>query len=301
MLALQDRTELPMASRLQLRNAMRCVPVPSRNAVPSIFAVVSLFFMHPGGAEAASTLTHETLTAYKAMAARIQSRFVGEARRQEALPITPTLLHGEITVEPGSDDGILKVPNGLVHHWRGAAFIPGVTLADVLAVARSYDEYSTIYDSIVASQLVAQRGNTYETAMRISKSEGPVSAVLDIHSTVTYVTVTSRRTFSVSVANGISEIRNAGRANERPLPPGKDSGYLWRAHVFSLFVAKGQGVYVATETLGLSRRFPALLQWAIEPVARHLGMNSVEGSLAALREAVVARSIATIPGRRASP
>ena len=136
--------------------------------------------------------------------------------------------------------------------------------------------------------------------MRISKSEGPVSAVLDIHSTVTYVTVTSRRTFSVSVANGIREIKNAGRANERPLPPGKDSGYLWRAHVFSLFVAKGQGVYVATETLGLSRRFPALLQWAIEPVARHLGMNSVEGSLAALREAVVARSIATMRGRRGS-
>lgn len=301
MLALQDRTELPMASRLQLRNAMRCVPVPIRNAVPSIFVVVSLFFMHPGEAEAASTLTHETLTAYKAMAARIQSRFVGEARRQEALPITPTLLHGEITVQPGSDDGILKVPNGLVHHWRGAAFIPGVTLADVLAVARSYDEYSTIYDSIVASQLVAQRGNTYETAMRISKSEGPVSAVLDIYSTVTYVTVTSRRTFSVSVANGISEIRNAGRADERRVPSGQDRGYLWRGHVFVLFVAKPQGVYVATETLGLSRRFPALLAWAIEPVARRLGRNSVEGSLAALREAVVARSIATIPGRRGSP
>jgi len=234
------------------------------------------------------------------MAARIQSRFLGEARH-EVPTTTTTLLHGEITVEPGSDDGILKVPKELVHHWRGAAFIPRVTLADVLAVARSYDEYSKIYDSIVASQLVAQRGNTYETAMRISKSEGPVSAVLDIHSTVTYVTVTSRRAFSVSVANGISEIRNAGRADERSVPPGQDRGYLWRAHVFSLFVANDQGVYVATETLGLSRRFPTLLAWAIEPVARHLGRNSAEGSLAALREAVVARLTAGVPGRRGSP
>ena len=211
------------------------------------------------------------------------------------------LLHGGITVEPGSDDGILMVPAGLVHHWRGAAFMPGVTLADVLTIARSYDEYSTIYDSIVASQLVAQRGNTYKTAMRIAKSEGPVSAVLDIHSTVTYSAVTSQRTISVSVADRISEIRNAGRDDERPLPAGQDRGYLWRAHVFSLFIANDQGVYVATETLGLSRRSPSLLAWAIEPVARHLGRNSVEGALAALREAVVARVTAGVPGRRGSP
>jgi hypothetical protein len=243
----------------------------------------------PATVTAESPLTQETLAAYKAMAARVERRFVAEARRGAPV-ITSTLVNGEITVAPATDDGILKVPNGLLHHWRGAAFIPGVTLADVLRIARSYDKYSTIYDSVVASRLLAQRGNTYETLMRIAKSEGPVAAVLDIQSTVTYEKVTSQRAFSVSVADRISEIRRAGRDDERALPLGQDSGYLWRAHVFSFFVENSEGVYVATETLGLSRRFPTLLALAIEPVARHLGRNSVEGSLAALRAAVVART-----------
>jgi hypothetical protein len=270
---------------------MRCVPTLTRlsSGAPSIIAVlVQLAVLLPATVAAESLLRQDTVTAYNVIAARVERRFVAAARR-DTPAITSTLLHGKITVEPATGDGILKVPDGLVHHSRGAAFIPGVTLADVLRIARSYDEYSAIYDSVVASRLVAHHGNTYETLMRIAKSEGPFAAVLDIHSTVTYETVTSQRAFSVSVADRIREIRNAGRRDERPLPSGHGRGYLWRAHVFSLFIANGEGVYVATETLGLSRRFPRLLAWAIEPVARRLGRNSVEGSLAALREAVIAR------------
>jgi hypothetical protein len=271
---------------------MRCVPALTRlsSATPSIIAAMLLqLAVLPATEAAESPLTQETLAAYKAMAARVERRFVAEARR--GAPMIPsTLVNGEITVAPATDDGILKVPGGLLHHWRGAAFIPGVTLADVLRITRSYDEYSAMYDSVVASRLVAHRGNTYEILMRIAKNEGPVAAVLDIYSTVTYETVTSQRAFSVSIADRISEIRNAGRADERALPLGNDSGYLWRAHVFSFFVENSKGVYVGTETLGLSRRFPTLLAWAIEPVARHLGRNSVEGSLAALREVVIART-----------
>ena len=281
-----------MALTLQPRKEMRCVPALTRlrSGAPSIIvAVLVQLAVLPATMAAESLLRPETVAAYNVMAARVERRFVAEARRGTPA-ITSTLLNGEITVAPATDDGILKVPGGLLHHWRGAAFIPGVTLADVLRIARSYDAYAGIYDSVVASRLVAHRGNTHETLMRIAKSEGPVAAVLDIHSTVTYETVTSQRAFSVSVANRISEIRNAGRDDERALPFGQDSGYLWRAHVFSFFVANAQGVYVATETLGLSRRFPTLLAWAIEPVARHLGRNSVEGSLAALREAVIART-----------
>ena len=48
------------------------------------------------------------------------------------------LRHGEILLEPGGGDGIIDVPNGLIHHWRGTAFVPNVTLEEVLSVARDY-------------------------------------------------------------------------------------------------------------------------------------------------------------------
>jgi hypothetical protein len=39
------------------------------------------------------------------------------------------------------------------------------------------------------------------------------------------------------------------------------------------------GVFVVMETLGLSRRFPPMTGWIIEPIARRIGRKSVEGSL----------------------
>ena len=70
--------------------------------------------------------------------------------------------HGEILVEPGSGDGIIEVPEGLIHHWRATAFVPGVTLEQVLRMARDYTNYASIYDWVVAADLVASEdGNRF--------------------------------------------------------------------------------------------------------------------------------------------
>jgi hypothetical protein len=56
---------------------------------------------------------------------------------------------------------------------------------------------------------------------------------------------------------------------------------------FTRFVERDGGVHVELETLGLSRRFPPLLGWIIEPIARRLGRSSVERSLGELKSAVL--------------
>jgi len=96
-------------------------------------------------------------------------------------------------------------------------------------------------------------------------------------------------------ANEIREVKNAGRRDEQRLPPGRDSGYLWRASTFSYFEQRNDGVYMEMETLGLSRRFPPMIGWIIEPIARRLGRRSVERSLAEFRAAVETGRIATGP------
>jgi hypothetical protein len=74
-------------------------------------------------------------------------------------------------------------------------------------------------------------------------------------------------------------VDNFGKRNESLLPVGKDSGYLWRAHTLTQFIAEENGVFIVMETLGLSRQFPPLTGWIIEPIARRIGRKSVEGSL----------------------
>ena len=49
------------------------------------------------------------------------------------------------------------------------------------------------------------------------------------------------------------------------------------------------GVWLEMETIGLSRGFPSMLGWFIEPIARRVGRSSVDDSLRAFHQAMVAR------------
>ena len=104
------------------------------------------------------------------------------------------------------------------------------------------------------------------------------AAVSDVRSAVDYRTQGGGIT-AISRSEEIREVENAGQPDERLLPAGRDSGYLWRAHTLTHFAGDEDGVFIVMETLGLSRRFPFGLGWIIEPIARRLGRKSVEGSL----------------------
>jgi hypothetical protein len=172
-----------------------------------------------------------------------------------------------------------------VHHWKGTAFVRGVTLQEVIDISHAYSTYTTIYKSIIASKLLERQGDTFHALMRLKDGVGGVSAVLDIRSTVQYFSPTGGMAYALSNSDEIREVKNAGGRDERLLPPGRDSGYLWRANIFTQFLERSGGVYIEMETIGLSRRFPRLTGWIIEPMARRLGRKSVENSL---REFLVA-------------
>ena len=66
-------------------------------------------------------------------------------------------------------------------------------------------------------------------------------------------------------------------------------GYLWRAAALTRFVEEEGGVYMEMETIGLSRPFPLMMGWMIEPIARRIGRRSVERSVEEFRQAVLKR------------
>src|SRR5271165_3356134 len=51
---------------------------------------------------------------------------------------------GELVV---SNRDPVDVPSGLIHHWVGAMFLPGATLAEVNAVFSDYDHYPDFLQS----------------------------------------------------------------------------------------------------------------------------------------------------------
>ena len=225
---------------------------------------------------AAAELTSRTILAYDTYLKQAQDAFLARVTKDHgAAPTGDGVPHAR----PVQEDGIISVPGGLIHHWVGAAFIPRATLQRTLDVSQAYGAYSTIYQEVIGSKLVGREDDVYRVLIRIKESEAGIGAVLDIHSTVRYVRPTDRLVYSISTADQIREVTNAGQANERLLPAGGDSGYLWRASSFTIFAERNSGVYVETETIGLSRTFPPLLGWFIEPIARRLGRKSVERSL----------------------
>jgi hypothetical protein len=56
------------------------------------------------------------------------------------------------------------MPASLIHHWRGAIFIRGVTLDKAVAVSRAYRDYPAIFHPVVAAKVLSQEGNALRSA-----------------------------------------------------------------------------------------------------------------------------------------
>jgi hypothetical protein len=257
--------------------------------VAGILVVVSVLTAAAVPSAAAADLRDETRLAYEAYAARAIASFLQRFSSAAASPGLDAADEGETRVRPAAEDGVISVTGGLVHHWAGSAFIPGVTLDDAIAVSQAYGEYPDMYKEIVSSRMLAHEGNTYRVRFRIRESAMGRTAVLEITSHVTYAFPRAGAASSVATADEIREVVESGTPGEHYLPAGRDSGYLWRASTLTGLIARDRGVDVTMETIGLSRGFPAMLGWIIEPVARRLGIKSVERSLQEFRDAVRAR------------
>lgn len=254
---------------------------------------VALTTAAPAGA-GALPLGAETLRAYSAYMGPVQKAFEERVRTGSPLSdiapanMIPVVRDGHILVEVAREDGIVSIAGGLIHHWRGVTFIPHVTLQEAITVSQDYANYKRVYGPILESGVLEQHGDTFRVLMRIQKRSGPISAVLDVWSVVRYQRTGGSAIYSASDTERITEVRNAGKPDERRLPTDQGRGYLWRANTFSRLAERDGGVLVELENIGLSRTFPPLLGWIIEPIARRVGRSSVEDSLLEFREAVLA-------------
>ena len=192
---------------------------------------------------------------------------------------------GQVAIGNRNSQDTLAVPGGLIHDWIGAVFIPGVTLAKTLALIQDYDRNQDNYKpEVLASRLVSRNGNEFKVYLRLMKKK-VITVILDTDYDVRYFPLDSRRCHSRAYSTRISEVQNAGKPDERVLPPGRDNGFLWRLYSYWRFQERDGGVYVECEAISLTRTIPSGLGWLIQPIITSLPRESLANTLRETRAA----------------
>ncbi|HYM75384.1 MAG TPA: hypothetical protein VE377_05335 [Candidatus Dormibacteraeota bacterium] len=195
---------------------------------------------------------------------------------------------GRIVADFWDGRGPVKVPDGLIHDWIGAAFIPGTTVEDTLALIQDYDNHQNIYKpEIMASRLVRHHGNDFQIYLRLLKKK-IITVVLDTDHDVHYLSLDPSRWMCRSYTTRIAEVDDAGSRKEKVLPPDTGYGFLWRLYSYWRFEARDGGVYIECRAISLTRDVPFGLGWAIEPIIQKLPQESLTKTLEATRTALEA-------------
>jgi len=195
----------------------------------------------------------------------------------------------------GPGGGRIAVPDGMIHHWRGSVYIPGVTLEDVLSrIANPTMEEARQEDVLDAA--VLERGpHSLRLYLKLQRSK-LVTAVYHTEHLVEYERLSQRRAVSRSVAVKIAELENPNTQWEREKPPGRDRGFLWRLNSYWRYEQMPSGVLVECESLSLSRTVPAILEYWIRPLIDKVAAESMQRTLESMRQRLIsARATASAP------
>lgn len=195
---------------------------------------------------------------------------------------------GQVLAEFWSGQKPAKVPNGLIHDWIGAAFVPATNLEATLALIQDYDNHKNIYQpEVIDSKLISRRGDNFQIYLRLLKKK-ILTVVLDTEHEVRYRSLDAAREDCRSRTTRIAEVENAGSEQENVLPPDTGYGFLWRLNSYWRFQARDAGVYVECRAVSLTRDVPLGLGWIIEPIIQKLPKESLIQTLASTRKALQA-------------
>ena len=188
-----------------------------------------------------------------------------------------------------------SVPDGRIHHWVGAVFIPGVTLDQVLALPEG-PRRARIGGVRRRAELEAlsRDGDRLRVYMKLRR-ESVITVTYNTEHDVEYRRLSDTRASSRSVATKIAELDSAGTPQEREKPAGNDHGFLWRLNAYWRYEQVKDGVVIECESVSLSRSVPVLLRPFVTGTVERIARESLQKTLVSLRtelgQAHVRRSV----------
>lgn len=179
-----------------------------------------------------------------------------------------------------------RVPQGLIHHWVGAMFVPSVSLDQVMEVLNSYDRYSEIYKPLIRkTSVIEQAGDTVELNVLAVQKAFSVTAAVDTDEEIRIARPAPDRVCITANSARIREIANYGQPSEHVFPEDRTPGYVWREVIVERLQQRDGGVYVELETITLSRGIPVEVRWLIKPLTDELPRKMMRDILEETRTA----------------
>ena len=178
------------------------------------------------------------------------------------------------------------VEGGRIHHWAGAVFIPGTTVAELVQrLQQNAGREARVYDEVIESRLLWQDGDRLRIFMKLRRST-VITATFNTEHEVEYRQIAGHRASSRSISVRIAEVMDAGTAQERERSPTEDRGLLWRLNAYWRFEQAGDGVIVECESVSLSRAVPSLLRPVAGPVIARVAREALQRTLEQFRGAI---------------
>ncbi len=175
------------------------------------------------------------------------------------------------------------VPDGRIHHWAGAVFVPGATLAGVLGrLEETAGHESEAYPDVLASRLIRRDGDRFAIYLKLRR-RALITVTYNTEHRVGYRRLGPRRATAISVATKIAELADAGTPREREQAPGDDQGFLWRLNAYWRYEELDGGVLVECESVSLSRSVPFAIRPLAGPIVDRIARESLENTLRTLR------------------
>ena len=201
------------------------------------------------------------------------------AADHRALFAGEVVVHGVETRD--SAGASIDVPSALVHHWRGAVFVPNTTVEAILNKLQS-GALLTEQEDVQKSAIVERAPGGLKVYLRLQRSK-IVTVVYDTEHVVTFARVSPTRATSQSVAVKIAELSDPNTPRERELPIGDDRGFLWKLNAYWRYEQVPGGVILECESISLSRTVPAVVRYIAGPLIDSTARESMTRTLEAVR------------------
>jgi hypothetical protein len=249
-----------------------------------LIAILILFGIHPS--VGAATLTAETKAAWEA--------YLQEANAAMQARLQPGAHFLWLDDEPGRAEKIRKglhiapvgphipkkVPSGLIHDWLGVAFVPNVTIEDIVRILRDYDRYKEIYKPAVIDSMSRGTDGVKDLfSMRLANKSVVAKTALETDCEASYFRVDDRHWYGISNTTHIQEIAKFGTPGQRTFPEDHGTGLIWRLSSITRLEERDGGVYVELEAIALSRDIPVAFRLFVTPIVRRVSRDSLATSL----------------------
>jgi hypothetical protein len=254
--------------------------------------VISMMWLVVVGEGHAGELKLETRAAWDEYVRQTERRIQAEMSKVAPLmdpgdePGRRALLEGAVVVSHMSREGTAKtaIPDGLIHHWKGQVFVPGIMLDRLLAELQTTRVHAAQPD-VLSARILRRDEEGLLLFLKLTRSQ-IITATYNTEHAVTFRRLDATRAFSSSLATRIAELAQVGTPQEHERPTGTDRGFLRRLNAYWRYEAVAGGVLVQCESLSLSRSVPFAVRGIVQPLVGRVASDAMRTTLRSLRDAL---------------